>query len=230
LGFGVMRSETRQKLGNLAKIVVVLLMLGVVFSFYRHSMYIRFFEYRHIDTDDDTIVNPLDADIDGDGIPNMEDTDADGNGASNVDQFIANAQAFANVKLQYDPFGGHLGDLSRQLFFFYNVDAVLIPLEKSGIYLNLETGAGNEVLTTRDLHDFIAARHGFYRTMGQFDLPTVGDVAFFGDDFCALVVAAENVTVQLIVCEKSLGSAFTTLQTLKNSGYKLTEYGILFPE
>jgi len=228
-----MRHETKQHLVNATKIVVVVILLATVFIAYRVARGMKFYEYRSQDKDSDGLPDFEDSDMDGDGLANIEDDDADGNGIPNLDDIVEEAGKLAAKKHQAAPFGMNLGDLGRKLCFFRPVDAVLFPYEKAGIYLDIVNAGGmiptdaDRIKTCAALYKFVEERGEFWQPRTKFELPEAGEIVFFGEDFCALVIDAKNITVDVLVCDRSLGLAVTTVQSLKNSGYKFTSYGSL---
>ena len=231
-----MRHETKQKVINAIKIFVALLLVVTVFTVWRVSLGLKFYDYRHADTDSDGTPDFEDNDLDGDGLPNFEDDDADNNGVDNIDDILDAVEELAARKYSYDRFPSFLGKMGRKMRYFRPVDAVIIPFEKAGLYLDLVNSGGmipdeaDRIKTPADLHGFVQMFGRFETMRTKFDLPPIGAIAFFGHDFCGLVIDAENVDVELLVCDRSIGLAKTTVRTMINSGHRLTEYGILdFP-
>jgi len=228
-----MRHETKQKMVNLIKILVVLALAVIVFTAWRVSLAMNFYYYRQVDSDGDGTPDFEDNDLDGDGVPNFEDADANNNGVENIDDILNAADELAAKNYSYDPFPSFFGELGRKMRYFRPVDAVLIPFEKAGIYLDLINSEGmipeeaDRIKTSADLYDFVQTYGRFETMRTKFDLPPIGSIAFFGRDFCGLVIDAENVDVELLVCERAIGLAKTTVRTMINTGHRLTEYGIL---
>ena len=223
----------RQHVKNFIKVVVVLVIVMGVLVGSRHLMSVKFYEYRYPDIDRDGIANYMDMDVDGDGIDNHEDDDANGNGLSNLHDILEAADELAKGGYSFLPFGGWKKEITHKLLYFENVDAVLIPHEKAGIYLGLKPdGPPDTITTTRDLYNFIQENGSFYTIRTRYDLPTPGDIAFFGPDFCALVVKVDenDYTVQMLVCEAGLGMCVATMERIQHNGHTLTEYGTLTPQ
>jgi len=227
-------AAAKQHLKNFVKVLVTLaLVLGVIVG-YRYSMYRQFYEYRYQDKDMDGVADYMDIDMDGDGINNDEDDDANGNETPNLDEILNAMNELAQANYSGLPFGEFMKGFMKTMRFFDNVDAVLIPYEKAGIYLGLEPGVSGpgSINSAMDLYNFIESHGRFYKIGRRSDFPAIGDIAFFGPDFCALVaqVDQDTFTVVMLVCERDTGMSLATLEKIQNNGHTLTEYGALSPQ
>ena len=229
-----MDDASKKSLANLLKVLVFILVLLVFVVGYRYSLYVKFYEYRYGDIDGDGKINLVDEDVDGDGLDNFEDDDADGDGKPNLEDVLDEASAFASAGYHAAPFSGWLQDVFRKMHLFSNIDGVLVPFEKAGLYIGLEGDPRKtnpfSIQSGADLHDHIEDVSGFYTTRNQFDLPALGDIAFFHTGICGIVVGAKNITVRVFLCEKQIGVGIRSVAKMKNNSHILKEYGVILPE
>ncbi|MFH0962708.1 MAG: hypothetical protein V2A58_01705 [Planctomycetota bacterium] len=187
-------------LGRFGIFVVVLALAAGLYVTKKVAEADRYYRYRHLDQDGDTVLDDQDEDVDGDGLVNISDADANDNGSENWEDAVGAARGLVGKHVDY--LGGRFGNLGVKMGWFRSADVVLVAYEKAGVFLareiaadaaqdpdayaDLRSGAKVDVHNARALARYFKRKRWM---LPSWRLASPGDVLLFGDRFVALVTA-----------------------------------------